>query len=427
MNLLATKRFLPLFVTQFFGAFNDNAFKNAVLIWFTYEIAVKTGQNAGVILNLAAALFILPFFLFSAISGQLADKYEKSWLIRRVKLTEIVLMCGCMVGFYLQSIVFLLFILFMMGLQSTLFGPLKYSLLPEHLKKSELLKGNAIIEGGTFLSILLGTMFGGLVIRLEYGIELISFFVILFAIVGFVSANFIPKSSLDDPKLKMSFNIFKKTCEIIRDARKEKTVFLSILGISWFWFLGIVFLTQFPVYAKNVLGANEQVVTLFLATFSIGIGIGSYVCNKILKGEINGRLAPISSLMMSIFIFIFYYLSKIYPHSIDENNLINLAAFLSDGYGIAISFSLLVMSIFAGMYSVPLYAIMQDRSEHRIVARIIAANNVTNAFFMVIATLCVVALFSLGVQVEEVLLVVGFLNLFVYFVVRNFVKSELNK
>jgi acyl-[acyl-carrier-protein]-phospholipid O-acyltransferase/long-chain-fatty-acid--[acyl-carrier-protein] ligase len=423
--LFKSKRFLPLFITQFFGAFNDNAFKNALLIWFAYDVAAKTGQNAGVVLNLAAGLFILPFFLFSAISGQLADKYEKSLLIRRIKIIEIILMAGCGVGFYFQSVMLLLLILFMMGLQSTMFGPLKYSLLPEHLKKSELLKGNAMIEAGTFISILLGTMFGGLVVRLEYGIELISFFVILFAIIGFISAGFIPKSSIDDSKLKVSFNIFKKTFEIIKDARSEKAVFISIIGISWFWFIGIVFLTQFPIYAKNVLGANEQVVTLFLAIFSIGIAIGSYICNKILNGKIDGRLAPIACLMMSVFIFIFYYVSRLYSKNIDESNLINLSKFIMNGYGLMISISLFMMSIFAGIYTVPLYTIMQYRSKHNIVARVIAANNVINAFFMVIATLCVVILFSLNVEVEEILLIVGIVNLLIYFLAKNFVRNNL--
>lgn len=423
--LLKSKRFLPLFITQFFGAFNDNAFKNALLIWFAYDVATKTGQNAGVVLNLAAGLFILPFFLFSAISGQLADKYEKSLLVRRIKIIEIILMVSCAIGFYFQNVTFLLFILFMMGVQSTMFGPLKYSLLPEHLKKSELLKGNAIIEAGTFISILLGTMFGGLVVRLEYGIELISFFVILFALIGFISARFIPKSSIDDSKLKMSFNIFKKTFEIIQDAKKEKIVFISIVGISWFWFIGIVFLTQFPIYAKNVLGANEQVVTLFLAIFSIGIAIGSYICNKVLKGKIDARLSPISCLMMSLFIFMFYYLSKLYPKNIDVSYLINLFEFISNGFGIMISISLLMVSIFAGIYTVPLYAIMQDRSNHKIIARVIAANNVMNAFFMVIATLCVTLLFSLNIKVEEVLLIVGVINLLMYFLAKSFVENNI--
>ncbi|MFT6077668.1 MAG: acyl-[acyl-carrier-protein]-phospholipid O-acyltransferase, partial [Rickettsiales bacterium] len=298
-HLLKTKRFLPLFITQFFGAFNDNAFKNAFLIWFTYDLAIKTGQNPQIIVTLAAGLFILPFFLFSALAGGFADKFEKSKLVQRIKQVEIVLMLLCFAGFYFQSLSFLLGILFLMGIQSTFFGPLKYSLLPLHLRDDELIAGNGIIEGGTFISILLGTIIGGLLILTSYGVEIICAMLVLFAVVGYFASRFIPESKSDDPDSKINFNIFTQTWKIIKYAREEKTVWLSILGISWFWLIGITFLTGFPVYSKNIIGGDEKIVTLFLSIFSIGIAIGSVMCNKLLKGQISGKFVPLGSLGIS--------------------------------------------------------------------------------------------------------------------------------
>tara|TARA_Y100000385_G_C13103532_1_gene646068 strand:+ start:1841 stop:2965 length:1125 start_codon:yes stop_codon:yes gene_type:complete len=367
IHLLKTRRFLPLFITQFFGAFNDNAFKNAFLIWFTYDLAVKTGQDPQIIVTIAAGLFMLPFFLFSALAGQLADKFEKSKLVQRIKQVEILLMLMCFIGFYAQSLILLLTILFFMGVQSTFFGPLKYSLLPMHLKEDELISGNGLIEGGTFISILLGTIIGGLLIRTTHGIEIISLIVILFSIVGYVSSRFIPQSKYDDSNLKINFNIFSQTWKIIRYAKQEKTVWLSIVGISWFWLIGMTFLTQFPVYTKNIINGDEKIVTLFLSIFSIGIAIGSLLCNKLLKGNIDGRLVPYGSFGITVSIILFFTFGIFYNNSLDVTSLISVTNFLfSNHYGFLISLSLLSLSIFSGIYIVPLYAIMQHRSNEKL-------------------------------------------------------------
>lgn len=435
LQLLKTRRFLPLFVTQFFGAFNDNAFKNAFLIWFTYDIALKQGIDAQMMVTLAAGLFILPFFLFSATAGQLADKYEKSKLTRIIKLIEIILMMLCALCFYLQSIYGLLVVLFAMGTQSAFFGPIKYSLLPEHLHEDELISGNGLIEGGTFLSILLGTIFGGLIIRTEYGIDLLSFFVIAFSIIGWIASRYIPEAPAKDASLAIGWNIATETWRIIGFAREERTVWLSIIGISWFWFVGATFLTQLPVYTKEIIGGNEHIVTLFLTIFSVGIGVGSLWCNKLLKGEINGRLVPYGSIGITITTVAFVAASYVYQvermqyleqvlHY--EDTVLGLSTFFDVGMSSwVVVISLMALSMVSGIYIVPLYAIMQHRCDSNHLARVIAANNMLNALFMVGSSLLALLLFSFDLGVIEILLFVGIMNIPVYFMIRSIVKRRL--
>ena len=426
-HLLKSKRFLPLFITQFLGAFNDNVFKNAFLIWFTFDVAQKLNMNAQIMVTIASGLFILPFFLFSALAGQLADKYEKSKLVKIIKIAEILIMGFSFIGFYFENIHLLLTLMFLMGVHSTFFGPIKYSLLPEHLKDSDLVSGNALIEGGTFLAILLGTIIGGITIRIENGIEIISIAVVSFAIMGWLSSLFIPKSPVADQNLKISFNILLQTWKIINYAKKENTVWLSIIGISWFWFIGVTFLSQFPIYTKNIINGDEYIVTLFLSIFSIGIGIGSAMCNKLLKGKIDGRLVPLGSIGITIGIIIFCTASYFYNSSITPDHLLGLKEFLSVNiYSWLIILGLLTIAIFSGIYIVPLYAIMQHRSEGKYLSRIIAANNVLNALFMVISSISVVALFKVNFGLLQIFLLVGILNIFVFFTIKKIVKQKIS-
>lgn len=435
MHLLRTRRFLPLFITQFFGAFNDNAFKNAFLIWFTYDVAVDNGLDAPMMVTLAAGLFILPFFLFSATAGQFADKYEKSHFTRKIKLVEVVLMLAVSVGFFLGSIYGLLAVLFLMGVQSTFFGPIKYSLLPEHLTEDELIGGNGLIEGGTFLSILFGTIFGGLIIGTTYGIELLSLALVGFAVIGWISSRAIPLTPVGDPSLKIGWNVIRETWKIIGYARVERTVWLSIIGISWFWFVGAMFLTQFPIFTKQTVGGNEHIVTLFLTIFSVGIGIGSVLCNKLLKGQINGRLVPYGSVGMTVAIAVFVaasfqysadrmvYLEQVLKY---QDRILGLSEFFAVGpasWGII--GGLLALSVCAGIYIVPLYTIMQHRSDDKYLARIIAAANVVNALFMVMASVVALVLFSLNFTSVQILLAVGVMNIPVVFIVRGVVRRRL--
>nr|MBP9626769.1 MFS transporter [Synergistaceae bacterium] len=255
--LFRSRNFMPLFLTQFLGAFNDNFFKSAMVILITYRLAEASGLDARILVTVAAGVFILPFFLFSASAGQLADKYERSRLIQLIKIAEIVIMSGAAAGFFLESIPLLMIILFLMGAQSTFFGPIKYSILPQHLKEDELIAGNALIETGTFISILTGTIFGGLFVLRSGGIHFVSILVVGIAVAGWWASWFIPKTTPIDPSLKLNKNIVEETLKIIADVKPRHDIFLAILGISWFWLVGATFLSQFPTYAKDVIGANE--------------------------------------------------------------------------------------------------------------------------------------------------------------------------
>lgn len=426
MNLLKSRRFLPLFITQFFGAFNDNVFKNAFVIWLTYSIANTVDMNAQMMVTIAFALFILPFFLFSTIAGQVADKYEKSYLIRLVKKSEIVIMSGVFFGFYLQNIYLLLFLLFLMGMQSTFFGPLKYSLLPNHLKDAELVKGNGLIEAGTFLAILLGTIFGGILIQFEYGIEIISVSIMCFAIIGYMGSRYIPEARINDKDSQISFNIIAQTAAIFNHSKKEYSVWLAIIGISWFWFVGSVFLSQFSIYTKDIVRADENVVILFLCIFSIGIAIGSMICSKIIKNKIDGRLVPIGSIGITAGIMIFCAASTCYQRIGGVDDFLTLGEFMLGGVAnVAIMVGLLVIAIFSGIYIVPLYAIMQHRSDEKYLSRIIAANNIMNAFLMVVSGLFVILLMSAGMSLIQIFLAVGIINIFVFFTIRKIVQRRL--
>ena len=280
-SLLRERRFLPFFCTQFLGAFNDNVYKNALIIMLAFHAAALTTMSSGTLVNLCAGLFILPFFLFSATAGQLADKYDKSRIIRYVKLLEIVIMVVGAAGFLLQNLVLLIGALFLLGLHSTLFGPVKYSILPQHLQVDELVGGNGLVEMGTFLAILLGTVLGGVLIAQENSSMLVSVAVIAIACAGYLTSRAVPSAPPAAPDLKINWNPITETWANLKFTRGNRSVFLSVLGISWFWFYGATLLAQFPNYCKDVLGGNEHVVTVMLTTFSIGVGAGSLLCERL--------------------------------------------------------------------------------------------------------------------------------------------------
>lgn len=424
LSLLRSRRFLPLFLTQFLGAFNDNVFKNALVILITYVVADSAGMSAQMMVTMAAGVFILPFFLFSATAGQLADKFEKTRIIRAVKLVEIALMLIAMVGFFTDSVWLLMGVLFMMGMHSTFFGPLKYSILPDHLHENELIGGNALIEAGTFLAILLGTILGGLLIRAEGGAALVSFMAISIAVVGWLTSRAIPPAPAPAPMLKINWNIAQETWRIIGFARSNRDVFLSIIGISWFWLVGATFLSQFPTFAKNVVGGDETVVILFLTLFSVGIGIGSAICNKLLNGEITGSHVPAGALGMAAFTLLLCYASRNFAPT---DHIMGFAEFIADSKHWLMILSLLGVAVSGGIYIVPLYTIMQSRSNPEFRSRVVAANNVMNALFMVGAAIATVAMFELGFSVNDVFLVVALVNFPVAWLVRRLVKKQQAK
>ena len=425
-SLLRSRRFLPLFLTQFLGAFNDNFFKSAMLMLITYRLADVAGYDSRILVNVAGGVFIAPFFLFSAPAGQLADKYERSFLVQLVKIAEIVVMAGAALGFYLENILLLMIILFLMGAQSTFFGPLKYSILPQHLNKDELVAGNGLIQMGTFLSILTGTIFGGLSILREGGKTMVAFLIVGIATVGWLTSRYIPKTQPVAPDLKLSANIARDTARIVAGIVPYRDVFLSILGISWFWLVGMTFLSQFPTYAKLIIGADEQVATLFLAAFSVGIGLGSMACNGFLKGEVSGRYVPWAAMAMSAASVLLFLVSR-RPLLSSDAAEIDILAFLASWQNLAVVACLLAISFAGGLYIVPLYAIIQTRTDEFRMAGVIACSNVMDSLFMVMSAVGTSILLTMGLEIPHIFLVIAVLTVVAAFVIRKAVHEQLRK
>jgi 1-acyl-sn-glycerol-3-phosphate acyltransferase len=404
-QLLGQRRFLPFFVTQFLGAFNDNILKNALVILLSFHAAEWSNLDAGTIVNLCAGIFILPFFLFSATAGQIADRYEKSRLIRFVKLFEILIMGVAAAGFALHSLALLLGALFLMGTHSTLFGPVKYAILPQALAAEELIGGNALVEAGTFVAILVGTILGGVLIAV-YGPPAAALTAFAVALCGYLASRAIPIAPAAAPDLRINWNPFTETWRNIAFSRSQRTVFLSILGISWFWFYGAIFLSQFPGYAKDSLGGNESVVTLMLALFSVGIGLGSLLCERLSGHKVEIGLVPFGAIGLTLF-GVDLWLATPSAAAATHRDALQL---LADPGHWRIFADLVLIGVFGGFYIVPLYALVQERSpvEHR--SRIIAGNNILNAAFMVAAALIAIALLHAGLAVAELFLVTALLN-----------------
>ncbi|MCI0517225.1 MAG: MFS transporter, partial [Woeseiaceae bacterium] len=307
-RLLTQRRFAPFFATQFLGAFNDNVYRNGLIILITFQGVQIAGMNASELANLASALFILPFFLFSASAGQLADKYEKSRLFRRIKMLEIVLMLIAALAFVMASYATLLFVLFLMGFQSTLFGPVKYAYLPQQLATHELIGGNALVESGTYVAIILGLLLGGISVSVEFANQtFIAMCLVGIAIAGYLTSRAIPPTRAVDPGLRINWNVFTETMHIVRFARKDKSVFLSIMGISWFWFFGSATTIQVPAYTLDVLNGNEEVTTVLLVAFAVGVGIGSLLCERLSGHRIELGLVPFGSIGLSFFAIDLYF------------------------------------------------------------------------------------------------------------------------
>ena len=407
--LFQTRRFLPLFVAQFLGAFNDNIFKNAMVVLIAWKLAGAAGMDAQIMITVAAGIFILPFFLFSATAGLLADKYDKSKLIRHVKLAEIFVMSLGAIGFYSGNVYVLMTVLFLMGVQSTFFGPIKYGILPDQLHSDELMGGNALVSAGTFLAILAGTILGTEVVLTDHGVTVISAVVITVAALGWFASQFIPATRPAQPDLRVNFNFATETWKILTHAAGQRDVFLCIMGISWFWLVGATFLAQFPTFTKDVLGATVQVLTVLLTTFSVGIAIGSLLCNRLLKGEVHATFVPLGALGITVFTIDLFFASA-HPMASTSGELIAAGTFLSTVAGWRIVIDLLLVAISGGIFIVPLYAIVQQRSDEKHRARNIASNNVMNALFMVISAAGTVFMLKMGFTIPQVFLTMAVLN-----------------
>ena len=407
-RLLGQRRFAPFFATQFLGALNDNIFRNGLVILVTFQGVLVFGMNHSLLANVAGIVFILPFFLFSATAGQLADKYEKSMLMRRIKMLEIVLMSIAAFAFYAESFALLLFVLFLMGCQSTLFGPVKYAYLPQQLATEELVGGNALVESGTYIAIIVGLIAGGLLVAVGDGKQyLIGGALLTVATLGYIASRSIPVTSPADPQLVVHLNPLRETWRIMGFAREEKSVFLSVLGISWFWFFGSAMTLQLPAYTLDILNGNELITTVLLAAFAIGVGIGSLLCERMSGHRVELGLVPFGSIGLSVFSIDLYFAQP----GLNEQAVSTIGEFFSRPGGLRVFFDLTMLGAFGGFYSVPLYALIQQRSKRQHMSRIIAANNIINSIFMVGAgAVSIVLLQFIGLSIPELFLVVAGLN-----------------
>ena len=419
--LLRQRRFAPFFWTQFAGAANDNLFKFAFTVMVTYQLSVSwmPPALAGLVIG---ALFILPFLLFSATAGQLTDKYEKTRIIRFVKNLEIAIMLVAGAGFVAGSAAILLGCVFLMGLHSTLFGPVKFAYLPQALNERELTGGNGMVEMGTFVAILLGNVAGGLLVALPaIGHTTVAVACLALALLGRLVAQFIPPAPATDPGLTVNWNPVSETWRNLKLAHGNTVVFRSLLGISWMWFFGAVFLSQFPSFAKDVLHGNEQVASLLLVVFSVGIGIGSLLCEVLSRRHVEIGLVPLGAIGMSVFAIDLYFASRALPPS----EVLTLAAFAAQPAHWRVMADLLLLSLFAGLYSVPMYALIQMRSQPTHRARIIAANNILNALFMIASAVLAGALLSAGFTVPQIFLFTAIANAVVAFYIFLLVPEYL--
>ena len=408
-SLLTQKRFLPYFITQFLGAFNDNIFKNVLLLFVAFASVDTLPISSNLFINLAAGLFILPFFLFSALAGVLADKYEKSWFIRKVKLLEVVIMSLGAIGFIYESYGILLLLLFLMGTQSAFFGPVKYALLPQQLKTKELVSGNALVETGTFLAILIGTLGAGIIASEESAKLVAAICIVSFAVLGYVSSCFIPVAPSNAPDLKVKWQPIKLTKATLAIAKKDRPTFQALMSISWFWFLGATYLTQFPNFTKLHLNGTESSVAFLLALFSVGIAIGSLACDKLSNHRIEIGIVPMGSLGISIFGLL---MATSIPESLPEFG--SFQQFVTHSELWPLFAYLLLLGISGGIFIVPLYSLMQLRAKPDERAQVIAGLNIYNSLFMVgSAVMGIVCLSLLELSIPQLFVLLAMLNTFV--------------
>ncbi|MEO6565290.1 MAG: MFS transporter [Casimicrobiaceae bacterium] len=424
--LMRQRRFAPFFWTQFLGAGNDNIYKNALVIFVAYHAIGMSSLDTNTLVNLAAGIFILPFVLLSATAGQLADKYDKARLIRFIKLLEILIMLIGLAGFWQRNLTLLFVALGLMGVHSTLFGPVKYAILPQTLEPRELIGGNGLVEMGTFVAILIGTILGGLLVAVQPdGPVMAGAAAVVVAVAGWLVSRAIPSTPAVAPDLRINWNPVTESWQNLRFAYGNRVVWLSMLGISWFWFYGATFLTQFPNFAKDILGGDEHVVTLLLALFSIGIGTGSLLCERLSGHKVELGLVPFGSIGLTVFAVDLWLATR----GMQATGVTGVAAFLTAPGHWRVVADLILIGLFGGFYIVPLYALIQERSAATHRSRIIAANNILNALFMVASAGVAIALLGVGVSIPGLFLVTGILNalvaIYIYTLVPEFLMRFL--
>lgn len=430
-GLMKEQRFRPFFFTQFLGAFNDNVFKTALITLVAFHAASLSSIDGGTLATLLPGVFILPFFLFSATSGQIADKYEKSQIIRLVKVFEVGIMLFASAGFFLHNIWLLGAALFMMGMHSTLFGPVKYSYLPQHLKEHELIGGNGMVEMGSFVAILLGQVLGAWLATVENHEIFTSITILLIAVLGYSTSRGVPNTPASDSALKINWNPITETIKNVKLIWGQQQIWLAIVAISWFWFFGATLLAQFPNLAKEVLHGDESVFILLLSVFSIGIGLGSLLCEKLSKGRIELGLVVFGAIGLTLFGVDLYFSATSLHGSCSYKCLFDYQTFIArdyhnaDGHLNLTNWRLLgdigLIGLFGGFYIVPLYVLIQTRSQKGYQSRVIAANNIMNALFMVVSAAFSVLLFKQGYTIPQLFLATALLNVVItiYLCVRQ--------
>jgi len=426
-SLLGQRRFLPFFGTQFLGALNDNIFRNGLVVLITFQGVKVLGMDHSVLANVAAFLFILPFFLFSATAGQLADKYEKSMLMQRVKLLEIALMALAAFALLTKQYPLLLFVLFLMGCQSTLFGPVKYAYLPQKLHSDELIGGNALVESGTYVAIITGLIVGVETVDFASDRQIVLAMTLVgISFIGYLTSRQVPRTEAVDPGLKINWNAWQETWVIVRYAREEKSVFLSILGISWFWFFGSALTIQMPAYTADILLGNESIVTALLVAFAVGVGLGSLLCERMSGRRIELGLVPFGSIGMSLFAVDLYFAQ---PEAA-TTSVTSVGEFLSSAGNWRVLADLALLGAFGGFYSVPLYALIQKRSDRRHLSRIIAANNIINSLLIVAAAVISIIILKSGFSIPQLFLFIAALNavvaIYIYSLLPEFLMRFLS-
>jgi 1-acyl-sn-glycerol-3-phosphate acyltransferase len=406
-GLLGKRRFLPFFVTQSLGAFNDNVFKQSLILAILYKLNVAGDRSIWV--NLCALLFILPFFLFSALAGQFGEKFPKDQLIRTIKLAEVVIMLVGAVGFMFDHLWMLLLTLFAMGTHSALFGPVKYSILPQALKPDELVGGNGLVEMGTFLAILAGTIGAGIIMSHGNYSTVVGIAIVTIAVLGYVASRGIPRTAASSPEVKIDWNIFTQTVATLRlGLGQTKAVSRSIVGNSWFWFVGAIYLTQIPAYAKLWMHGDETVVTLILTVFSVGIALGSMLCERLSGRKVEIGLVPFGAFGLTLFGLLWWWHSGNFPAADHDYSWTEV---LGIGHAWWVLVDILGLGVFGGFYIVPLYALIQSRTPQHQRARVIAANNILNALFMVVSAIVTIILLSVAkLSIPQLFLVVSLLN-----------------
>jgi 1-acyl-sn-glycerol-3-phosphate acyltransferase len=428
-SLLKTRRFLPFFTTQFLGAFNDNVFKQGLIILLAYRAVEISTLPVNFRAPLCQGLFILPFFLFSATAGQIAEAWDKAVLIRLVKTLEVGIMALACAGFYANNLVFLLSALFLLGIHSTLFGPIKYSILPQALRAEELVGGNGLVEAGTSVAILIGSILGGYLITLpgDTGVHALSLAIVAVAVAGLAVSFYIPRTGVTAPDLKVNWNIASETVRNLRFIRGNRTVFLSVLGISWFWFYGVTMLSNIPALTKEVLGGNEHAVILLLTAMSVGTGIGSLLCERLSGKRVELGLVPFGAIGLTLFGVDIWFATQ--QHGAITAPATTLSAFLDLPGNLRVLIDFFGLGVFSGFYIVPLYALVQARSEPGYRSRVIAGNNILNALFMVVASLMAIGLLSAGVSLPGLIAITAVLSaivsLYIFTLVPEFLMRFL--